>query len=659
MPNQLAHETSPYLLQHAENPVDWQPWGPEALAEAASRDVPLLVSIGYSACHWCHVMEHESFSDPEIAKLMNENFVCIKVDREERPDVDAIFMDACQAMTGSGGWPLNAFATPDGLPFWAGTYFPPTERGGHPAWRSVLLALAEAWQGERREVLASSERVTERLSSSVRLEPADEIPGIETLDRAAAGLEALYDRENGGFGGAPKFPASEAVEFLLARGETEMSTGALLAMARGGIHDQIGGGFARYAVDSRWIVPHFEKMLYDNTLLARSYLHAWQVTNDDYLLSVCRSTLDWMLREMRSADGAFFASIDADDELGEGRFYAWTPELVEEALPDPADAAAACRAFGITPSGNWEDGLTVAVAGQPVEDLPRLKAALYEARSSRPRPSTDTKVLTGWNALAISALADAGAVLEDPDYLTAAQECADYLLRSLRDSEGRVLRCLRKDSGVLGVLEDSSLLLAALLDLYEATGDLRWFTEAERLADTTWERFGDSEAGGFFSTPSDGEELAVRRKDIEDRPVPSGNATMALALLRLYALTGDSRHIERAEGVMRILGPLVERLPLALGRMLLALQVRADGINEIAIIGPDPEALLKAARSGLRRNSVLAYSEVPTDSVRLLAGRVPEPGGTQAWVCKSFACQLPVSTSEELLAQLSGPATTS
>ena len=655
MTNRLADETSPYLLQHAENPVDWKPWGPEALAEAEQRDLPLLVSIGYSACHWCHVMEHESFSDPEVAAIMNENFVCIKVDREERPDVDAIFMDACQAMTGSGGWPLNAFATPDGRPFWAGTYFPPTERGGQPAWRSVLAALADSWRNERKEIMQATDRVLERLSSSVRLAPADDIPDEETLERAVAGIEGLYDRRNGGFGAAPKFPATEAIEFLLQRGETEMSLGALQSMAKGGIHDQIGGGFARYAVDAGWVVPHFEKMLYDNALLARAYLHGWQVSGDDYLLSVCRSTLDWLLREMRSDDGAFFASIDADDSEGEGRFYAWSPELVEEALPDAGDAAAACKAFGITDSGNWEDGLTVPVLGEPVNEIERLRGAMFTSRASRPRPATDTKILTGWNAMAVSALADAGAVLDDDQYLAAAITCANYLLDNLRDSEGRLLRCLRKDEGVLGVLEDSSLLCSALIDLYEATGDAKWLTEAVSLADSTWERFGDPEGGGFFSTPVDGEPLAVRRKDIEDRPVPSGNATMSLALLSLHALTGEGRHLDRAEGVMRILGPLVERLPLALGRMLLALQIRSEGIKEVAVVGPDHRKLVEVVRRDVSRNVVLAYSATPSEAVPLLSGRVPAGGETLAWVCTGFACQAPVTEPEQLSAALSSP----
>ncbi len=657
MANKLANETSPYLLQHAENPVDWQPWGPEALAEAQRRDLPLLVSIGYSACHWCHVMEHESFSDPEVAQLMNENFICIKVDREERPDVDALFMDACQAMTGSGGWPLNAFATPDGKPFWAGTYFPPTERGGQPAWRSVLLALADSWQNERRDIEAATDRVVERLSSSVRLAAADQVPGEELLARAVEGIGSVYDRQHGGFGAAPKFPATEAIEFLLQRGENEMSLGALQAMARGGIHDQIGGGFARYAVDSAWVVPHFEKMLYDNALLARAYLHGWQVSGDEYLRSVCVSTLDWLLREMISPDGAFYASIDADDSEGEGRFYAWSPELVAQALPDPQDAASACRAFGITDSGNWEDGLSVPVFAHDDPDLARLRSALFETRASRPRPATDTKVLTGWNAMAVSALVDAGVVLAEPKYLEAGVRCAEYLVESLCDAEGRVMRCLRNDSAVLGVLEDSALLCAALLDVYEATGDPRWLGESVRLADSTWDRFGDPEGGGFFSTPTDGEQLAVRRKDIEDRPVPSGNATMALFLLRLHALTGEGRHLDRAEGVMRILGPLAERLPVALGRMLLTLQVREQGIKEVAIVGPAFESFARQARLALRRNVALSYSPTPSDTVPLLSGRVPNEGETLAWVCSGFTCHAPVSTPEELLSALEEPAT--
>ena len=503
--------------------------------------------------------------------------------------------------------------------------------------------------------MAATERVVERLSSSVRLEAADQVPGEEVLDRAVSGIESVYDRQNGGFGGAPKFPATEAVEFLLQRGETEMSLGALQAMARGGIHDQIGGGFARYAVDAAWVVPHFEKMLYDNALLARAYLHGWQVSGDDYLRSVCTSTLDWLLREMTSSDGAFYSSIDADDSEGEGRFYAWSPELVAEALPE-TDAAAACRAFGITDSGNWEDGLSVPVLASELPDIDRLRAALFEARASRPRPATDTKVLTGWNAMAVSALVDAGVVLDEPKYLEAGIRCAEYLVENMRDSNGRVLRCLRKDSAVLGVLEDSALLCAALLDVYESTGDPHWLTDAEHLADSTWDRFGDPDGGGYFSTPSDGEELAVRRKDIEDRPVPSGNATMALFLVRLHAITGEGRHLDRAEGVMRILGPLVERLPLALGRILLALQIRAQGMQEVAIVGPDFESFATTARQGLRRNAVLSYSPTPTDAVPLLAGRVPQEGQTLAWVCSGFACQAPVATPMDLAVTLSGPA---
>ena len=414
MPNRLASETSPYLLQHAGNPVDWYPWGEEAFAAARSLDRPLLVSIGYAACHWCHVMERESFEDASVAALMNESFVCVKVDREERPDVDAIYMDAVQAMTGQGGWPLNAFLTPAGVPFWAGTYFPPEPRQGMPAWRDVLRALAEAWEEQRDEIEAAAGRILPRLAGAAALEaPPDEV-SPDLFDAAVVTLRRAFDGESGGWGGAPKFPASSVIEFLLARGEREMPLQTLRRMASGGIYDQVGGGFARYSVDASWIVPHFEKMLYDNALLARAYLHAWQVTEEPLFRRVCVETLDWAMRELRQDEGGFASSLDADSEGVEGKFYVWTPSEVRSALP-AALAEVALASYGITEEGNFEGAsIPVRATADPPERA-EINALLLDARSRRVWPGLDDKRLTSWNALMISALADAGAALERAD----------------------------------------------------------------------------------------------------------------------------------------------------------------------------------------------------------------------------------------------------
>ena len=661
MPNRLSAETSPYLLQHAGNPVAWQPWDADALAEAKRRDVPILVSIGYAACHWCHVMEHESFEDPAIAAVMNEHFVCIKVDREERPDIDALFMDACQAMTGHGGWPLNAFATPDGEPFWAGTYFPPAARGATPSWHNVLTGIAGVWAERRDEAIDAGKRMAPGLVGAARFEPVDSVPAEAIIDSTEEKLRQRFDPINGGFGGAPKFPAHEVNSLLLALGEREMSLTTLKKIADGGIHDQIGGGFCRYAVDSTWTVPHFEKMLYDNALLAAEYLHAWQATGDGYMLSVCRRTLDFMLSELRNGDGGFYASLDADDPGGEGRFYSWTPELVAYALPDPADAELACQLFGITPEGNFEDGLTVAVwngtaAQAGDEQVDRIRSALLTARTARPRPATDTKVITAWNALAISAFAQAGAVLADEAYLAAAITCAEHLLADLRSPAGRLLRCRTAGRAVIpAMLEDHAMLLAALTDLYEATFDERWFTAAIELEQTTWDLFGDSEGCGYFTTATDGEQLAARRKDIDDQPIPSGNATMALALLRLHGLSGNSSHADRAEGVLRLLAPVAERAPLACGRLLRALLISARGLDEVAIVGANATDLIAEYRSRLRPTSVIASAPITQGSaVPLLSGREAIDGVAAAYVCRNFACRLPVTTTDDLSVELRG-----
>ncbi|MCW3010262.1 MAG: thioredoxin protein, partial [Solirubrobacterales bacterium] len=620
MANALARETSPYLLQHAQNPVDWLPWGPAALARAAAEDKPLLVSIGYSACHWCHVMERESFEDPEVAALMNELFVCVKVDREERPDVDAIYMEAVQAMTGQGGWPLNMFLTPEQAPFYGGTYFPPEPRHGMPSWSDVLRAVAHAWKENREEIAEQGARMAERLVGGAALAPSAQSFRSEALDAAQATLRTGFDTVNGGWSEAPKFPAASTLEFLLRRGETAMSGYTLTSMASGGIYDLVGGGFARYATDATWTVPHFEKMLYDNALLARAYLHGFQVTGDAAFRRTCEETLDWLLRDLRAEEGGFMSALDADSEGVEGRFYVWTLAELENALGE--DAAEAIRWFGATAEGNFVDphhppepgapGLNVLEDRGPRPDaatVARIRARLREVREARVWPGLDDKRLAAWNALAISAFADAGAVLGRPDYLDAARAAADFVLGRMRDADGRLLRTFNAGEARLGAyLEDHAFLLEALVHLYEATFEPRWFTEARALADTLLERFEDPEHGGFFSTASDHEALFTRRKDLEDMPIPAGGSSAALGLLRLAALTGEHRYAAAADGQLQLLHELAIRHPGAFGHLLQALDERTRPRREVAIVGPADgrAALVAVVREALRPGVVLA-----------------------------------------------------
>jgi uncharacterized protein YyaL (SSP411 family) len=647
MANRLAQETSPYLLQHKDNPVDWYAWGEDALSRAREEDKPIL--IGYSACHWCHVMERESFEDPDTAALMNARFVCIKLDREERPDLDAIYMEACQAMTGAGGWPLNVFLTPDQVPFHAGTYFPPESRMGMPGWRSVLEAVADAWDERRDEIRAGTERIGERLSGGALLAASNEPMDPRSLDEALAGLRSQYDRAHGGFGGAPKFPPASALEFLLRRGETEMTSHTLRAMASGGMYDQVGGGFARYSVDPYWLVPHFEKMLYDNALLARAYLHGWQVTGDALFRRVCEETLDWSLREMRGPEGGFFSALDADSEGVEGKFYVWAVAEMREALAGEPDAEEAIAWFGATDRGNFEGrNIPVRGPGSP-ERLDNWRRRLYDVRAQRVWPGLDDKRLTSWNALMISALADAGAVLERSDYVDAASACADFVLRDLRDPEGRLLRTWKDGRAKLNAyLEDHAFLLEALLTLYEASFESRWFAEARALADTMIERFGDDEKGGFFETSSDHERLLARRKDLEDHPIPSGNAGAAYGLLRLAALTGEPDYEARAVSVLRLLHELAPEHPQAFGHLLQALDFHLSPVKEVALVGEDLRPLERVVRGAFRPHLVLAASSGHANGVPLLEGRSPVDGRPAAYVCEHFACKAPVTAPDDL-----------
>jgi hypothetical protein len=574
--NALAQETSPYLLAHAENPVDWLPWGAVAFERARAQERPVLVSIGYSACHWCHVMERESFEDAATARLMNESFVCVKVDREERPDVDALYMEAVQGMTGHGGWPLNVFVTPEQLPFYGGTYFPPEPRHGMPAFTQVLQAIAESWEQNREEIRAGGERLRERLSGAARLSPSSAPPAERQLEEAVARLAEGFDARHGGFGGAPKFPQAPVLLFLLARGEPAMALQTLHAMADGGIHDQLAGGFARYSVDASWTVPHFEKMLYDNALLARAYLQGWQASGDERLLAVCADTLDWALREMRGPEGGFYAALDADSEGAEGRFYVWTVTELRAALGEDADAAIAW--FGAGEQGNFRDphdprpGLNVLQGRGPEPDAllcARIRERLLAIRETRPRPALDDKRLTSWNALMIGALAEAGAALQEPRYLDAATTCAEFVARELRGEDGRLLRTYNHGHAKIDAyLEDHAFLLEASIALFEATCDERWLQQAIALADATIARFADTEHGGFFSTAADGEPLIARRKDLEDSPIPSGSSSAAVGLLRLAQLTGEDDYERRALGALALVADIAPRHPSAFGHVL-------------------------------------------------------------------------------------------
>jgi uncharacterized protein len=654
MANRLAQETSPYLLQHRDNPVDWYPWGAEALGRARELDRPILLSVGYSACHWCHVMERESFEDAETAAYMNEHFVSVKVDREERPDVDALYMEAVQAISGHGGWPMTVFCDPDGVPFYGGTYFPPDESRGMPSFRMVMEAVLDAFRNRREELRERAPETRVRLGAIGAIEPSGEAPGAELLEAAIATLREAADMERGGFRAAPKFPPSSALELLLARGVTEPVELTLDAMMAGGIHDQIGGGFARYSVDASWLVPHFEKMLYDNALLASAYLHGWQALGHERYRRVCERTLDWALREMRGPEGGFYSALDADSEGEEGRFYVWTLDEIEAVLGERAEPVA--EFYGASEAGNFEGRNILHLAGGATGPEPAgldaARQALYEARARRVRPGLDDKRLASWNALVLGALAEAGAALGREDYLDAARDCAEFVLRDLRDGDGRLLRTYKDGEGRLNAyLEDHAFLLEALLTLYEATFEQRWFERAQALADTMIARFGDPERGGFFSTSDDHEELIARRKETGDHPIPSGNSAAALGLLRLEALTGERSYGEWADGVLRLFAKAAPRQPDAFAHLLRALDLQLAPIKEVALIGDDLSDLTATVRASHDPHLVLAGGPEGSSTPPLLANRPATEGKPTAYVCEHFSCQAP-TTDPETLASL-------
>jgi uncharacterized protein YyaL (SSP411 family) len=674
--NRLADQASLYLRQHAENPVEWYPWGSEAFTAARDRDVPVLLSIGYSSCHWCHVMAHESFEDPAIAALMNERFVSVKVDREERPDVDALYMQATVALTGQGGWPMTVFLTPAGEPFYAGTYFPPTARSGMPAFPDLLRAIADAYSARRDEVAYQAAEISRRLGDLGRAPAGVGELRPELLQTAMVGLARLFDPGQGGFSGAPKFPPSLVLDHLLRRAwahddhnAREMARLTLRRMADGGIYDQIGGGFHRYSVDGVWLVPHFEKMLYDNALLARDYALAHRVDGDPDWRRVAEETLDYLAREMRRPDGAFAAAQDADSPGGEGAFFVWTPGDLVGAL-SREEAEAVILRYGVTEEGNFEGGSTILHATAPIDAVsqrlgrdvrPLLASArrtLYEVRSRRPAPARDDKAIAAWNGLAIAAFADAGRILGREDLVGIARETADVVLREMV-VDGRLMRTLQDGRAIhLGQLDDHAALADGLLALYEATFEPRWLTAARDLAEAMVELFADPEGGGFFFTGSDGEELIARTRDLEDQPTPAGNSQAAWVLLRLAALTGDASLRERALGALALVAEAVGRAPHGFGTALIALEFALGDAVEIAIVGapddPATRALIDAARRHAGPHAVIAAGEgeAAVEAAPLLAGRSRVDGRPAAYVCRDFACRAPVADPVALAAEL-------
>jgi len=667
--NRLATETSPYLRQHADNPVDWYPWGDEAFAAARERDVPLLLSVGYSSCHWCHVMAHESFEDPAVAEVMNRLFVNVKVDREERPDVDAIYMQAIQAMTGQGGWPMTVFLTPEGRPFFGGTYYPKDDRPGMPGFLRVMAAIDEAWRARRDDLLDSAGKLTTAIEHAAALDAGGtDVPTPEVLDDAAARTLAQLDHRFGGFGRAPKFPQAMTIEFLLrthARGPSEQIleavTISLDAMAAGGMYDQVGGGFHRYSVDDYWLVPHFEKMLYDQALLTGAYLHGWLVTGEARYRRIVEETIGYVLRDLRDPRGGFFSAEDADSESVEGKFYVWSLEELEEVAGDATPEL--IRYFGVTRAGNFTDPHTgwsgnILHVVDRTEDRPASVAAvlpaLLERRSTRVRPGLDDKVLLGWNALFLRALAEAAAALDRPEWMEAARTNARFLLSQLRSDDGRLLRSWQDGRAAIPAFgEDHAALLEALLTLAEVD-DVAWLDDARAVADAMLALFADDARGGIFTTGADAEALIVRPKDVQDNATPSENSLAADGLLRLSVLTGDRAYEERAARWLRTMAPLLAEHPTAFAYLLGALDRWLARPVEVAVVGDtDDPATVALRREVLGRylpNVVLlsAPEGVGADRSPLLADRSTVGGTATAYVCERYVCRQPVTDPEAL-----------
>ncbi|MFJ7015525.1 thioredoxin domain-containing protein [Streptomyces albogriseolus] len=679
MANRLAQATSPYLLQHADNPVDWWTWSEEAFAEARRRDVPVLLSVGYSSCHWCHVMAHESFEDRATADEMNAHFVNVKVDREERPDVDAVYMEAVQAATGQGGWPMTVFLTPDAEPFYFGTYFPPAPRHGMPSFRQVLQGVRQAWQERRDEVGEVAGKITRDLAGRELSVGGDEGPGEQELAQALLGLTREYDPQRGGFGGAPKFPPSMVIEFLLrhhartgAEGALQMAADTCERMARGGIYDQLGGGFARYSVDRDWVVPHFEKMLYDNALLCRVYAHLWRATGSELARRVALETADFMVRELRTPEGGFASALDADSDDGSGRqvegaYYVWTPEQLREVLGDD-DADLAARYFGVTEEGTFEEGASVLQLPQRDEvfDAARIdgvRERLLAARDRRPAPGRDDKVVAAWNGLAIAALAETGAYFGRPDLVEAAVAAGDLLVRVHLDEQARIART-SKDGQVganAGVLEDYADVAEGFLALASVTGEGVWLDFAGLLVDHVLARFLDVESGALYDTASDAERLIRRPQDPTDNATPSGWTAAAGALLGYAAHTGSEPHrtaAERALGVVKALGP---RVPRFIGWGLAVAEAVLDGPREVAVVGrgaddPATAELHRTALLGTAPGAVVAVGTEGGDEFPLLADRPLVGGAPAAYVCRNFTCDAPTTDPGRLRTALGGRA---
>ncbi|MBI4561764.1 MAG: thioredoxin domain-containing protein [Candidatus Rokubacteria bacterium] len=680
--NRLAGETSPYLLQHAHNPVDWYPWGPEAFEKAKVQDKPILLSVGYSACHWCHVMERESFEDPEIAGAMNELFVSIKVDREERPDVDQIYMQAVQAMTGHGGWPMTVFLTPEGVPFYGGTYFPPVERHGMPAFPRLLRAVADAYRNRKGDVVESGRRLVAQMAQGERLRGSVTLLTEEILFSAFQVFSSEFDERDGGIGGAPKFPQPMNWEFLLrfwrrtgnSRAQ-RMVTHTLTRMARGGMYDQLGGGFHRYSVDAQWLVPHFEKMLYDNGQLARLYLHGWLATGDPEYRRVAEETLDYILREMTHPEGSFYSSQDADSEGEEGKFFLWTPEEIRQVLGAGDEGRAALRYWGVEDGPNFEGRNILFVPREPSEVaatlglsetelaglISRARQRLYEARERRVHPGRDDKVLVAWNSLACRPFAEAGRALSRPDYTLAAVRNAEFILSALRRN-GRLLRSWKDgEAKLLGYLEDYSTLADALLAVYEATFDLKWLAEAQSLADDMLRLFWDKEREGFFDTGVDHERLVVRPRNLFDNAVPCGSSVAVELLLRLALFTGEEAYERLGVQALRPMADLMGRYPSGLGRWLSALDFHLGPVVEVALVWPGGgdgvDGLLREVFGRYLPNRVVAGRADAGPSARgvpLLESRSAIQGKATAYVCRRYVCQAPTTDPEVLAGQLAG-----